>query len=255
MLVVLSMLLSAPVWAAEKNPFEPDDFIKMSKEQDKNDLISKKPQLQEDYDKKKNAFQKKKLEIIAQVELELAKQYGSDSWDNIKSFFSGFGNSVKGVFTLDFDKWWDAQKQQAGAIADQFKDSFRTQANNVQFIANIGLGMFANDKLDASNLKSMLEKNYPGNTKLSGLADELYALGKETYKLEKELQAIDDIKETNQEVYAYVTPDNQTILFKKVEYAFQSAGEFMFGKRLHAAAGQAGRKPQLYFLSSVFDNL
>lgn len=230
MLVVLSMLLSAPVWAAEKNPFEPDDFIKMSKEQDKNELISGRAEKQKAYDTAKDNFQKKKAELVAQMELELAKQYGSNSIDNIKSFFKGGWNSVKGIFTLDFDQWWSGQKQQAGAIADQFKDAWHVVSENLKFIGNITIGMFANDKLDASNLKSMLEKSFPGNTNLSHLADQLYALGKEAYKLEKELQALDDIKETNQEVYAYVTPDNQTILFKKVEYAFQSAGEFMFGK-------------------------
>lgn len=234
MLVVLSMLLSAPVWAAEKNPFEPDDFIKMSKEQDKNELISDKTQLQEDYNNAQNAFRDAKKDLHKAMRSAVLSQFSGDTSDAAGDYIDALWDSLTGKISKDSQQKKEAEARAKAALGNMWESFKEFATNTTSSLFNLGIGVFANDRLDAKNLLEHVQSQYAGNEEVINKAKALFELGKKSYELSKKLQAIDDIEATDPEVYAYVA-NGQTILFKKVEYAFQSwggqeAGEFMFGK-------------------------
>ena len=90
---------------------------------------------------------------------------------------------------------------------------------------------------DRDTSKSVVEEisKYYGNDqmlspKILAIANQLSNDATTYANLERKIDALDNIEEADGEIYEYITPNGESILFKKVNYSFQSAGEAAFGK-------------------------
>ena len=90
---------------------------------------------------------------------------------------------------------------------------------------------------DRDTSKSVVEEisKYYGNDqmlspKILAIANQLSNDATTYANLERKIDALDNIEEADGEIYEYITPNGESILFKKVNYSFQSAGDAVFGK-------------------------
>ena len=164
-----------------KNPFNIDDFIKVSDAKNKDDITKDKEKYENDLESLKKNIDSK----IDQIE-DLMDQY---------------------------DELHEATKGSAGT---------RYILKNIK---------------DRDTSKSVVEEisKYYGNDqmlspKILAIANQLSNDATTYANLERKIDALDNIEEADGEIYEYITPNGESILFKKVNYSFQSAGDAVFGK-------------------------
>ena len=132
-------------------------------------------------------------------------------------FAEGTISSIAGALTGDsISQGLKNLGKAGGAIGDLFLNTWE-------------LNVVTNNE-DLDEIYEMVKKKYANDPEALKLAEELRTIGREFHSLERKIDALDNISETDGPIYEYITPNGESILFKKVNYSFQSAGEAAFGK-------------------------
>ncbi len=216
---------------ASKNPFEPDDFIKLSNESDASivDVAKKDAVL------KQVEFRAKQEEIVLKMWLhEIA---GDSSITNVVN------NAIKKAKEQFNDVKQDASDLAQGrSLIDIVKEDVQNTINNTPSLSEMAdnvmgslgnlmkAGWYTSDLKNAlygqntvaKDLNDFLKKNYGSDAGLLQAGQELVKLGEEAKTLQELVDSNDLVQDGNGELYVYVTEDGQRIYFVKNEMSMLS---------------------------------
>ena len=196
-----------------KNPFKIDDFIKVSDAKNKDDVTKDKEKYENDLEAVKSKYYSTKNKLFAR--LVAYDTVNSEGMGN--RFAKGTIDTIAGALTGDsISQGLKNLGKVGGAIGDLFLNTWE-------------LNVVTNNE-DLDEIYEMVKKKYANDPEALKLAEELRTIGREFHSLERKIDALDNISETDGPIYEYITPNGESILFKKVNYSFQSAGEAAFGK-------------------------
>ena len=217
-----------------KNPFEPDDFIKLSNESsaDLGDVAKL------DAAKKQLEFRLKQEEILVKAALH---EYLGDS--NLSAAVSKAINKASSAYTQFNGSLNDLQKVAAGqkSLIDYVKEELNGAVNiasNIISNAFSALGnmaslswytsglknaLYSNQNTVAKDINDFLQKKYKDDAGLIQAGKELVALGEEAKTLKELAESNEIIEDGNGQVYVYVTEDGQQIYFVKNEMSMLSS--------------------------------
>lgn len=196
-----------------KNPFKIDDFIKVSNAQNKDELTKDKARYEKELEDIKAQYYDIKNKLFAR--LVAYDTVNSEGMGN--RFAQGTIDTIVGALTGDSISQGLENLGKAGsAIGDLFLNTWELNA-----VTN-------NEDLD--EIYNMVKKKYANDPQSLELANNLRDVGRQFHALERKIDALNNIDETDGEIYEYITPNGESILFKKVNYTYQGAGEAAFGK-------------------------
>ena len=212
-----------------KNPFEPDDFIKLSNESsaDLGDVAKL------DAAKKQLEFRFKQEEVV--VKMWLHEIGGDSSVTNIVNNAINQAKSQLSSLKQDASDLASGEK----SLLDIVKDNIQKTLQNTPSASDIldSLGNIAKAEWYTSDLKNFLygqntvakdindliKSKYGNDEGLLKAGQELVKLGEEAKTLKELAESNDIIDDGNGQVYVYVTEDGQQIYFVKNEMSMLSS--------------------------------
>ena len=188
-------------------------FIKVSDAKNKDDVTKDKEKYENDLEAVKSKYYSTKNKLFAR--LVAYDTVNSEGMGN--RFAGGTIDTIAGALTGDsISQGLKNLGKVGGAIGDLFLNTWE-------------LNVVTNNE-DLDEIYEMVKKKYANDPEALKLAEELRTIGREFHSLERKIDALDNISETDGPIYEYITPNGESILFKKVNYSFQSAGEAALGK-------------------------
>ena len=212
---------------SSKNPFEPDDFIKLSNKSDESMLDN----VKREYNLKQAQFRLKQEEIVLKMftheiignssvtevinqAINKAKQTVSDVGDKglIETFKQNLSEITKNNPALS-----SPISTALGKLGNLMKAGWYT--------SNLKNWLYSQNTV-AKDLNDFLQKKYGDDKGLLQSGQELISLGESAKELEELMDSKELLEDGNGELYVYVTEDGQRVYFVKNEMSMLSSSAY-----------------------------
>ena len=209
------------------NPFEPDDFIKLSNKSDGSILDN----IEREADNVQDQFKSKQKSII--LDMWVHELVGNSSISEAaQNAINSIVNEVKQTATdVDQDGLIDTVKSKlteasknvpslSGALGNVLGTLGRTV--KAGWLTSDLRALFYSQNTIAKDYYDFLKKNYGDDKGIMQAAEEMVALGEQAKKLEELADSKEMLDDNGGELYVYVTESGQRIYFVKKEFSMIS---------------------------------
>ena len=209
------------------NPFEPDDFIKLSNKSDGSILDN----IEREADNVQDQFKSKQKSII--LDMWVHELVGNSSISEAaQNAINSIVNEVKQTATdVDQDGLIDTVKSKlteasknVPSLSGDLRNVLGTLGRTVKagWLTSDLRALFYSQNTIAKDYYDFLKKNYGDDKGIMQAAEEMVALGEQAKKLEELADSKEMLDDNGGELYVYVTESGQRIYFVKKEFSMIS---------------------------------